>query len=79
MSTVFIQGGDSIEFDVNTTSTDESIPGSGDVLQLIFTLNGGGPLRAHVKAGVGPQVATDTGYTLLGDFVLPEAASDERT
>lgn len=69
MSNVFIQGGDSIEFDVNSTSADESIPGVGDVLQLIYVVNGGGPSRAQVKAGVGAQVATDTDYPLLGDTV----------
>ena len=65
MSNVFIKGGDTIEFDLNDTSADESIPGVGDVLQLIFIPVAGTAHRCFVKPGVGAQTATTSDYPVL--------------
>lgn len=62
MSNVFIQGGDSIELSLNDVSQDETIPGVGDVLQLIFLPNAGVAHRCFVKPGIGAQTADSGDY-----------------
>ena len=70
MSNVFIKGGDTIEVFVHDADVDESIPGVGDVLQLIFLpASGGAANRCFVKAGVGSQTATSSDYPLLGQHI----------
>jgi hypothetical protein len=70
MSNVFIKGGDTIEVFVHDVDVDESIPGVGDVLQLIFIpASGGSSNRCFAKAGVGAQTATAADYPLLGEHI----------